>query len=139
MVRSIRAQSVISGGKFADAGYISICDRDEVNLYDKRTDKIVVSEEAFLKGWRCPVTNIWRIPLSKHITADNQNTHTIILDGPTGCESLNAMYPLPLSAKMLEHIELFNNNPSRPKTTESINNVYELPSIERAVRYLHGC
>ena len=39
---------------------------------------------------------------------------------------------------MLEHIELFNNNPARPNSTEAINNVYELPSIERAVRYLHG-
>ena len=39
---------------------------------------------------------------------------------------------------MLEHIDLFNNDPARPNSTEAINNVYELPSIARAVRYLHG-
>ena len=91
-----------------------------------------------LTSWRCPVTNLWRIPLSLHITADNQNTHTLLLDGPTGYDSLNDMYNVPLSARMLEHIELFNNNPAQPNSTEAINNVYELPSIARAVRYLHG-
>ena len=95
-------------------------------------------EEAILKGWCCPVANLWRILLSKHITAENKNTYTLVFDGPTGCESLNAMNSVPLSAKTLEHIELFNNDPSRPKTTDAINNVYELPSIERAVRYPHG-
>ena len=39
---------------------------------------------------------------------------------------------------MRDHIELFNNNPAQPNSTEVINNVYELPSIARAVRYLHG-
>ena len=58
MIPSLRAQSLLSGGKFAEAGYIFICDRDEVNLYDKRTTKILVSEQAVLKCWRCPVTNI---------------------------------------------------------------------------------
>lgn len=35
---------------------------------------------------------------------------------------------------MLAHIELF----SKPNPAEAINNLYELPSIERAVRYLHA-
>ena len=48
------------------------------------------------------------------------------------------MYDVLLSTKIFDHIELFNNDPARPNTTEAINNVYELLSIERAVRYLHG-
>ena len=36
---------------------------------------------------------------------------------------------------MLKHIEIFKKY--RPSPTESINNVYELPSIEPAIRYLH--
>ena len=72
---SLKAQSFLSVGKFSEAGYISICDHDKVNLYDGRTSKIVVSEEAVLAGWRCPVTNLWRISLSTHFTADNQK-HT---------------------------------------------------------------
>ena len=138
MVPSLKAQSLLSGGKFAEAGYISVCDPNKVNLYDGRTAKMVVSEQAVLTGWRCPVTNLWRVPISPHVTADNLNTHTLLLDGPTGCESLNVMYDIPASAQMLEQIKLFNNDPARPNSTEAINNVYELPSIERAVRYLHG-
>ena len=44
MVPSRKAQYFLSGGKFAEAGYISVCDHDEVNLYDGCTAKIVVSE-----------------------------------------------------------------------------------------------
>ena len=37
---------------------------------------------------------------------------------------------------MLKHIEIFKKD--RPSPSEDINNVYELPSIEPAIRYLHG-
>ena len=38
-----------------------------------------------------------------------------------------------MPAQMLERINVFTETP-----TNTINNMYELPSIERAVRYLHG-
>ena len=44
-------QSLLSGNKFAKAGYVSICDDSEVNIYNGHTIKIVVSEAAVLKGW----------------------------------------------------------------------------------------
>ena len=37
---------------------------------------------------------------------------------------------------MLKHIEIFKKD--RPSPAEAINNVYELPSIEPEIRYLHG-
>ena len=127
IVPALKGNSLLSGGKFADAGYISICDGKEVNIYDGCTAKITISEEAVLKGWRCPHQNLWRVPLQSNVT--NLNLHTLLLDGPTGTESLNSLYTVPSSASMLEHIELF----SRPNPNEAINNVYELPSIEKAV------
>ena len=45
-------QSLLSGENFAKAGYVSICDDAEVNIYDSRTVKISVSEKSVLKGWR---------------------------------------------------------------------------------------
>ena len=132
IVPALKGNSLLSGGKFAEAGYISICDGEEVNIYDGRTAKIVVSEEAVLKGWRCPHSNLWRVPLREHV--DNLNSDTLLLDGPTGADTLHAMYSVPTSAEMLAHIELF----SRPDPAEAINNLYELPSIEKAIRYLHG-
>ena len=55
IVPGIADQSLLSGEKFAKAGYVFICDDEEVNIYDGRTIKISVSEEAVLKGWRCPI------------------------------------------------------------------------------------
>ena len=40
----------MSGGKFAEAGYVSICNGDKVNIYDGRTATITVSEDVILKG-----------------------------------------------------------------------------------------
>ena len=37
---------------------------------------------------------------------------------------------------MIKHIQIFKKD--RPSPAEAINNVYELPSIEPAIRYLHG-
>ena len=58
MVPALANQSLLSGGKFAEAGYISICDGNKVNIFDGRTAKIEVSEAAVLKGWRCPKTKL---------------------------------------------------------------------------------
>ena len=59
IVPGLANQSLLSEEKFAKAGYVSICDDAEVNIYDGRTFKITVSEEAVLKGWRCPHTRMW--------------------------------------------------------------------------------
>ena len=39
---------------------------------------------------------------------------------------------------MPEKINLFAQEPDRPKPTKYINNVYELSSIGRAIRYIHA-
>ena len=49
MVPALANQSLLSGGKFAEAGYISICNGNEVNIFDGRTAKIEVSEATVLK------------------------------------------------------------------------------------------
>ena len=54
MVPALACQSLLSGATFAEAGYISVCDGKEVNLYDSRTARIVLSEDAVLKGWFVP-------------------------------------------------------------------------------------
>ena len=63
IVPALANQSLLSGGKFAEAGYVSVCNGDEVKIYDGWTETITVSEDAVLKGWRCPRTELWQIPL----------------------------------------------------------------------------
>mgnify|MGYP007103423372 CR=1 FL=1 len=67
--------SLISTVKFAEAGYVTIFDRDEVNVYDERDTVITVSRSAILRGWREPGTNdLWRIPLVPVVRNDNIDT-----------------------------------------------------------------
>ena len=56
MTPALAGQSLLSGANFAVVGYISVCDGDEVNLYEICTARFVVSEESVLKGWFCPHT-----------------------------------------------------------------------------------
>ena len=84
MVPALADNSLLSGGKFANAGYVSICDGSEVSFYDRKSFKITVSEETVLKGRICPSTKLWRIPLQTHVT--NITTQTLLLNGTTGLE-----------------------------------------------------
>ena len=44
MVPALADQSLLSGNKSSQLGYVTICDNQEVNIYDGRTAKIIVSE-----------------------------------------------------------------------------------------------
>ena len=133
MVPVLANQSLLSGDKFAEAGYVSVCDVEEVKFYNRCTTIIIMSEDAVLKGWRCPRTKLYRIPLRYHVT--DLNIHTLFLNGPTGREFINSLYSVPTCASVLDHIEQFNTNHA---AGETINNVYDLPSLACAVRYLHA-
>ncbi len=110
----VNETSLISTVKFAEAGYITIFDRDEVNIYDERDTVIKVSRAAILRGWREPGTNdLWRIPLVPVVR--NNNTDTIIVKRPPS-----------------EYL------PNRPAPTEAIHNVYELKTQPELIRYLHA-
>ena len=105
---------LISTVKFAEAGYVTIFDRDEVNIYDQSDTVITVSRAAILRGWREPGTNdLWRIPLVPVVR--NNNTDTIIVKRPPS-----------------EYL------PNRPAPAEAIHNVYELKTQPELIRYLHA-
>ena len=133
MVPALANHSLLRRGKFLEAVYVSVCDVDEINIYYGRTATINVSEEALLKRLWCPRTKLWKIPLQSQVT--DLNMHTLLLNGPTGCESLNSLYTVPTTASVLTHIKAFNSNHAVGNT---INNIYDLPSLARAVRYLHA-
>ena len=77
---------------------------------------------------------MWRIPLQH--TLQNEQTDTLILNSPSGLESLNSVYSLPFSDRITIHVAACCDN--RPPPAEAINNVYELPNIDPDIRYLHG-
>ena len=132
--------SLLSTAKCVDADYIAIYNRNEVNYYDARTTKIVISNEAVLTGWRCPKTRLWRVPLVEH--PGNYNVDTLLLDHPTKLENLNSLYDVQTTHATRELVHSLLGQATEatavPCPTEHINNVYELPSIEQTVRYLHA-
>ena len=68
--------------KLASVGYITVYNRKEVNIYNGHTTKIIVSEEALLKGWRCPRSTLCHIPLTSQVK--NLNTDSLLLNSSNG-------------------------------------------------------
>ena len=105
MVPDLVDSSLLSNIKLSITGYITIYDGIKVNIYDSITTKIIVSEEAVLKGWRCLKSTLWRIPLTSQVKI--LNTDTLLLDSPDGQHSFKSIYEVPHTSAMLEHLALF--------------------------------
>jgi hypothetical protein len=100
--------TLVSNSKLADAKYITVYDEEEVNVYDGKTTTILPTKAAVLTGWRDKLTGLWRVPLRQQV--DNVNTDT----------------------------QQLSNEQSHAITEEVASNVYDLPSTERVIRYLHA-
>jgi hypothetical protein len=71
---------LLSTSKFADANYITIFDKEAVNIYDANDTTITVTRGAILRGFKCSMTGVWRIPLVDLVR--NNNTDTVIVTAP---------------------------------------------------------
>ena len=81
----VTINSLMSTNQFAVADYITVFDKEEVNVYDANDVKITVTRGAILRGWRCPSTGLWRIPLCPTIRSDNVanvNIQTVLVRRP---------------------------------------------------------
>ena len=130
IVPTLADQYLLIGNKSAKAGYVSIYNDAEVNIYDGRNVKIVVSEAAVLKGWQCPQTRMWRVTLHPNVT--NLNKDTLLVNSATVTESLNSAYTVPSSERTLGHIMTCCKY--RPDLVGAINNVYNLSIIKPVIR-----
>ena len=109
----VSQNSLLSTVKYADANYITVFDKDEVNIYDANDTVVTVSKGAILRGWRDTNCNLWRIPLVNMVR--NLNTDTVLTKRPPS--------------------EFLQN---RPDPTEAVHSVYELKTQPELVRYLHA-
>ena len=109
MVPYLRGASLLSTSKLDNAGYVTVYNGDEVNVYDGRTTTIKVSEAAVLQGWQCPHPRPWRIPLTSDVK--NINTDTLLLNRPDGRDTLNALYSVPPISDMRRHIYAMRDRP----------------------------
>lgn len=100
--------TLVSNSKLADAGYTSVFDKDEVNVYDNNTTEIKITGAAVMTGFRDKTTGLWRVPLKSNPT--NLNTDT----------------------------RLLSRQESNSIVEEIAANVHDLPSTEKVIRYLHA-
>ncbi len=110
---SITKNSLLSTSKFADANYITIFDKEAVNIYDANDTTITITRGAILRGFKCPMTGIWRIPFVDLVR--NNNTDTVIVNCPPS--------------------ELL---PAHPPPANAIHNMYELKTQLELVQYYHA-
>ena len=54
----VTSNSLMSTNQFAVAGYITVFDKEEVNVYDANDVQITVTRGALLRGWRCEATGM---------------------------------------------------------------------------------
>jgi len=114
IVPSIETHSLLSTAKFAKAGYITVFDKEEVNIHDAQNTTLKVSKGAILRGWFDKTAKLWRIPLIPVVLNNNMD---MVLVNKQPTEFL----------------------PGRTPVIEAINNVYELKTQPELVRYLNAC
>jgi hypothetical protein len=54
----VTKNSLLSTSKFADANYITIFDKEAVNIYDANKITITITRGAILRGFKCPTTGM---------------------------------------------------------------------------------
>ena len=78
IVPSIESNSLLSMAKFSKAGYITVFDNKEVNIYDAHNTTLKVLQGAILRGWFDKIANLWQIPIIPIIL--NNNTDTVLVN-----------------------------------------------------------
>ena len=69
------AETLLSVGKFSDAGYVTIFDNQLVKIYDGNN---CVSEDAVIRGWQDSASGLYQILLK--IKVENWKIEAILLD-----------------------------------------------------------
>ncbi len=87
----VSQNSLLCTVKFADAIYITIFDKDTVNIYNANNTIITVTKGAILRGWQDKNSNLWHIPLVCMV--QNLNTDSVLLNHPPSKFPLNRPDP----------------------------------------------
>ena len=96
----VLTNTLLSTGRLVEGGYFAVYDKNEVNIYDGKKAKIIITDEAVLKGYRYTREKLWRIPLIEDVR--NDNTDTIILDNKDGRQSFNELFQVPTTKDVME-------------------------------------
>jgi len=77
VVPDLATQSLLSTSKCADGNYATVFTPEEVQTFDLEAAPFKVEGQIVMRGWRCPQTKLWRVPLHQDWT--NVNTETALM------------------------------------------------------------
>ena len=92
--------TLLSGVKFAYADYVTILDKEVINIYYGRTAKIIISENSVLSGYRTEKV-LWRIPMKKNV--QNVNNNTLLIQRPSTNKDISHVFELSSSDKTIAY------------------------------------
>ena len=119
----------MSTGKLANENYISVFEKDELNIYNANNTTVTVTRGEILKGWRDPVTQLWRIPLKTNVI--NNNTDTVLTktnptelltDRPLPTEAVHNVYKLKTKPELIQYYHTAAGFPTKPTWIKAIKN-----------------
>ncbi len=129
IVPTIASNSLLSTAKFAAAGYITVFDGKEVNIYDANNTKVSVTREAILPGWFDKKANLWRVPLL--LVVCNPTTKTVLVakppteflpDYPSPLDAIHNVYKLKTQAELIQYLHAAAGFPTKPTWLVAIKN-----------------
>ena len=132
MIPSIQ-NNLLSTNQFAKARYITIFDKEEVNIYNATNTEIRKTRGSVLRGWRLPGEGLWRIPLNDNATAEsNLNTKTVKtkelpsnllkIQPPPPLQSIKNVYKFKIKPELVRYYHAAARLPTKPSWIAAINN-----------------
>ena len=80
--------------------------------------KLTITQEAFLKGWRCKTTVIWRVPLAP--VRNDKKEDTTLLDSPSPKHAINIAYEFPSTEQLIRYLHACAGYPTKETWVKSI-------------------
>ena len=99
MVPKLQHNSLISGGKFADANYITVLTPTEVLIYDGEDMYISVPKGPILQGWRYTTTGLLSVPLQPIVPPPKSE---FTYHNKAGEDAIANVYELPSAGKLYD-------------------------------------
>ena len=111
IVPDLVEDSLISGPKFAEAGYVTLLTPKELLIFDGDDLKVSVSKKAVIHGWRDPGSKgMWRIPLEPY--KHPMKSEYILLNKEQE-ESVKSVYELPSTKEIVRYLHACAGFPTK--------------------------
>jgi hypothetical protein len=128
-VPGIERSSLLSVPTFVNTNYITIFDKDKINIYDANKTTIIVSCGAIFRGWQFRQTNLWQVPLIRNVKNNNTNTvfcnqcpTEFLPNRPPPSKAIHNMYKLKTQPELVQYYHAAGDFPTKPLWLKAIKN-----------------